>query len=451
MIEYLYIPLILLLYVRTWKYKMLIDDHVPRNGMLLNLTERPEHWSFYEKQRPLLATVTNIGVFIFSCVAIHALFGWKVALLYAVMPSQVSGTAWNTGNYYQTTAFLVLVSYYFASMGTFFGLFSGMWFYVAALGSTVSAIPFAFVFPLIYQGPAWWIMFIPLFFFLFGHRFQTGLRLRQEKHDRRMIQTGEIRASKFFVMNKVLAYYTVLNLWPSRLGFFHEFGKDEENANKREKPTRLFWLSLTLNILFAYWSYSVNPLGMLWYYGFLMIFSQFTTFGQFVAERYLYLSNIGFCIIIESFIFSFGINITTCVIYAIICALWAYRAHIYIKSYKDNASLLIQSIEAFPNAPENYNNLGSHYMERGRFLKAIEPLLMASRFVHNFSSRINANLSVCYLRLGQFDKARLYTLKALENCGIDDVEPLRRQLGELDRRIKMMQENKRYLKKKGII
>ena len=149
MIEYLYLPIILLLYTRTWKFNNLIDDHVPRGGYLLNLNEKPEHHSYYDKRRPILATITNVGVFVAVCFAIHHTFGWKSALLFSVFPLNVNGVAWTTGNYYMTTVLFIVTSFYFVQHLGLIGDIAGVIFYVAGLGSTVSAIPFAFLLPFI--------------------------------------------------------------------------------------------------------------------------------------------------------------------------------------------------------------------------------------------------------------------------------------------------------------
>src|SRR3972149_2339445 len=101
MVEYLYIPVILFLYLRTWRYNYLIDDPVPRDGYLYSLSVKVPH-TWYDRRRTVMATVTNIGVFISSCAYVHLLFGWKAALLFAVFPLNVVGTAWITGNYYMS-------------------------------------------------------------------------------------------------------------------------------------------------------------------------------------------------------------------------------------------------------------------------------------------------------------------------------------------------------------
>ena len=116
MIEYIYIPLILILYARQWKFQLKIDDPVKRDGYLYEGPQKvkPE---FYKQTQPLMATITNIGVYMAVCGYIHYLFGWKVALLYALIPTNVGSAAWVTGNYYASTTLLVLAATMFLTKG----------------------------------------------------------------------------------------------------------------------------------------------------------------------------------------------------------------------------------------------------------------------------------------------------------------------------------------------
>lgn len=432
--------LVVVLYARTYKYKQLVDDFVPRSGVLLVLGERPENHSFYDKQRPLLATVTNVVVFMASCSYIDLIWGFWPAIFFAVLPTNVCGGAWTTGNYYMSTVLLTLAAHY--CLITFSNIVPIQWaFYTAALGSTVNAIPLAFV--EIITRPSWQsvCLLIPLAAFLFGHRFRTGLKLRKEKHSLIKIDSGKVSFSKIFVMVKVTGYYIILNLWPSRLGFFHEYPK---YAHK-EAPDKLFWLNLILISLFACLGYQYNFEGMVWWFLFIGVFSQFTTYGQFIAERYMVLANIGFILIINAYL---GQHDT---IKWILATLWFCNSWGYVRAYKSNLTLFHHSIQSFPGAPENYNNLASHYLERGQREKAIEPLLLCLRFSGINSPNIHTNLANCYAQVGYYHKALLHTQEALKGCADDKKDGLLAQCRELQDKLEKIAKNKQSLKKYGII
>lgn len=408
----LYTSIILILYSRTYKYYKLIDDPVPREQYLWFIPEKKTPAEFYNTKRSPMYTITNIGVYIATCLAIHLTFGWQTALLYAVMPTNVSGVAWATGNYYMTAVLFVTTAYYFATHYTL-GIVLAPVFYFCGLHSTVSAIPFVAFMLIAHFSPLQVVYFLPLLGFLFGKRFRHGLKIRMEGHKRIGVNAGVLRPRHIFVMVKVVAYYTMLNLFPSRLGFFHHFGKDEADKSILPTPSRLFWVSLALMLAFTLWSYPISPIGFWWWILFIGIFSQFTTFGQFITERYMYLANVGFCLLIATFLAPYPI------IYAVLVTLWFYRSHIYIPAWKHNINLFSYSISAFPYTPENYNNVAAYYIENKQWSKAIEPLLLVIKYGEGGKDKNYANLANCFVNTKRFDKA-LYCMKEVMRVSKDE-------------------------------
>jgi len=409
LIEFLLITaVILLLYGRTWDYCKLIDDPVPREGYLWEGPRKP-HYSFYDEKRQPMAFVTNIGVHIATCLAIQLCFGWQVALLFAVIPTNVSGVAWSTGNYYMTTVLFVVTAYYFATLNTWWGTILAGVFYFSALHSTISAIPFAFLMACL--GNFW--MFIPLIAFMTGKRFRYGLKSRKEKHDEMGVVSGEVKLDRFFVVIKTIGYYIFLNCWPKRLGFFHEYCKKEQFEGKLPKPSKLFYMNVGICSLFATLAWLVDPFIAMWWFLFIGIFSQFTTFGQFVAERYTYIANIAFCMLVAALV---GSNT---VVLAVIATLWFCRSLEYIPAWKHNKDLFYYSIKHFPACAENYVNVSSYYLERKEWRHAINPLVYALKNAQGDKTSIHYNLSSCYEQNMQFDLAVKHCEEAHKTCTKD--------------------------------
>lgn len=432
--EFSYIPIILFLYFRTWKYNTLIDDHVPRDGYMYQITTERQDPQTYEHQRSILATIVNVGVFIATCSYIHYLFGWKAALLYSVFPLNVSGVAWTTGNYYMTTVLLFLAGYMSISIiGGIVGICLSGAFYGAMLNSTLSGMPFAVIASLY---PLGWLNWAILGFFVKGKRFSTGIKLRKSHHDELNVEAGVVRPYTLLNVPKVIAYYIMITMFPMRLGFFHDFGTEKQYFSKR-----MLALSCTLCLLFFYWSSTINPLMCIWWIANIFIFSQFIIYGQFVTERYTYLSNLAWCVMLAQFI-------DNPVVLAIIGTLYFCKSLEYIPAWKHNINLFSYSVVNFPKAPENYVNMASYYLDFHRYQDALKPLLVAERLMPTPKFSILMNITNSYLQyfersrdLAALPKAYEYNQKALAIAPKNKVLFLKTQATEIKDRIHKINRN----------
>src|SRR3990167_954397 len=160
------------LYLRTWcgpnRHYHIIYDNVRRWGYLYQIPVTSPEPSFYSS-RPhpwrqfFLVFVHSLNIWV-----IHEIFGWQVALLFAVSPISVNGTAWITGGYYAVTMFLTLSAVYFIiNFQNIFGMVVGSMFFTAALGSTITCLGVPFVLALT-SNPTCLVLFWPLLTYLLG-------------------------------------------------------------------------------------------------------------------------------------------------------------------------------------------------------------------------------------------------------------------------------------------
>jgi len=384
-----------------------------------------------------MATVTNIGVYTAVCGYIHLLFGWKAALLFAVFPLNVSGVAWVTGNYYMSTVLLVLAAWHWLSQGV---PLAAAAFYGAALNSTLLSLPF--IVPALFF-PYGWLCSIPLAAFLFGKRLRTGLKLRKADHDGMGLASG-FAWKNFYHVPRVLAYYIYLSLWPVRLGFFHSFGKKAE-----QQTWKFWWASVAVVVSFGVLAASVIQAGMvdwkmaLCWFAFIGLFSQFIILGQFVTERYTMAANVFFCVLMTA--------ILPYELFLVLAVLYFCRSLSYIPAWKDNERLFGYSASQFPDCAENWVNFASYYIERGDHFTAIKPLLLAERLAQGNKYGIYVDLANCYASGGFFEKALLWTDKALECATLDKVTEMIEQKDRLKSKITLMEHGKKRLKKMGVI
>ena len=106
------IALVILLYARTLRYKYVIDDYVKREGYLYDIPMEGTGHGFWSRSPSPWYRAFMIGMHCVNVSIIYLIWGWTPALLFAVHPMSVWGTAWVTGNYYATTAYFCLISYY---------------------------------------------------------------------------------------------------------------------------------------------------------------------------------------------------------------------------------------------------------------------------------------------------------------------------------------------------
>ena len=401
--------LLILLYSRTFNYKKIIDDNVPRSGYLREMTTQAIDYKFYEQIRPKMYFITNLFTLYGACLGVYLLWGFRPALLYALMPLNVEAGCWSVGNMYMTTVLFILTAYYFLITYTW-GFIVSLIFYHFALHSTVSAIPYAFFvlfldlpYPAITSWEVKALHFLVLALFLLGERFQGGLKQRVARHKDLDIKSVTADPSRVFVMIKVIGYYIYLCCWPSRLGFFHQFGKEGNKKGQLHKPNRMFWLMLCLIITFSALLIQL-PQGiylLLWFFLFIGVFGQFVQYGQFICERYIHIPLIAYCVAIT--------HITTHVLppqtYIILATLYFYRSHIYIPSWKNNMTLFSQSFSAFPYAEENANNLARWYVEHGQMPQAINLFNIALNLTQGNRYNLLCNLVGCYQDIQRYDLA----------------------------------------------
>jgi hypothetical protein len=241
---------------------------------------------------------------------------------------------------------------------------------------------------------------------------------------------------RIFVVFKVLAYYIVLSLFPSRLGFFHSC----PYAIGESKPDRPFKLALPLVLLFGYLAWTIDWRMCVWWFFAIGLYSQYTTFGMFVAERYTYLANVAFCVLLAKFLPEWMLIGVAC--------FWFSRSWDYIKTFKNNLLHFVSGSDAFPESPENFNNVGSWYLDKKHYMKAAEYLLISEKLQTTPSYQLYANLASCLIHLGSYSNSRYYALRALQYAPKDKYKFIESQILWLDNKL-VDEAKEKKLRKRG--
>lgn len=358
---FLIIALVVALYIRTVDYHYVIDDNVKRDGYMYEVPETGPHPSLWVNKPSRWYRLFMIGMHCVNVSIIYLLWGWAPALLFAVHPIGVWGTAWVTGNYYATTAYFCLISYYFlTTLPNAFGAAIAMAFYTAALNSTICGITFPFLFLFPFMGTPWGLtLFFPLAMYLRGKRFTTGIKIRLDFNKGKVVQ-AKFTWRRLILMTKVVARYIHICLFPERQGFFRSFGSGlqeyQEKYDRIHSANSEFWASLALCLTLFIGGLFINPVGTVWFFGIIMLHSQWNMTGQFFAERYAYLPIIGLCLIAGTVLQHYPIAMAAVVTYL------AYKTHKFIPYWQNQEKLWEKDVESFPEHALAYNNFAQWFM-----------------------------------------------------------------------------------------
>lgn len=283
------------------------------------------------------------------------------------------------------------------------------------------------------------ILFVPLIIFLSSKRFRGGLSSRTRKHKNLQVRgAGKWDVKRIFVVPpKVLAYYLVFSLFPTKLGFFSSYGYYANNT----KTNRLFWLSLILTGVYGYIGWTLSPPMTIWWFLFIGLFSQYIVFGMFTAERYTYIANVGFSVLICEYFANMPTVLT------IIATLWFYRSWIYVKAFKNNMLLFSNSCASDPECAENFANLGAWHMDTGRPDLALHPLMLAEKLCPYYNSTVYRNIAWCCAKTGNYQAGLDYIRKGMKKAPLSDMDILREFEKDMIENVSIIKYNQKRFQK----
>lgn len=422
---FLTVLLIFVLYIRTLNYHFMIDDNVRRWEYLYIVPQISPPASFYDskpsKWRHLWLIITHVLNVLF----INMLWGWKAALIFAVHPLSVPCTAWITGGYYSVTTLLTLVAYYFIHTYHLIGAIIGSVFFTAALGSTITCIGFPFIFLMAEHHGL--ILLWPLLTYLFGKRFLAGFEIRNSG------RKDKITFRKLAVMPKVIAYYALLALVPNQLSFFRQFGFEYSKNSKMKTYVDSFnfefYLSVIFLVVFCYTGWLISPFGIAWFILTIAPFSQFKMLGQFIAERYSYLPNVGIAILLATALDKYPY------LFTVLITLYLYRSHMYIPAYRHMRDLYIDGMRNYPENVTNYANIAENYIQTGQSLKCYQALEEGFKLDQN-CFLLHCNMAAYWIQVNNLDRGLLHSKRAVEvHCDTEDMAAtvMRKQCRDLEK------------------
>lgn len=366
-------------YFRTLKYGYVCDDMVAartvRKGKLSDvwgLVNGSLYWN-----NPEVEHLITLSIHTLNCSLIYLVFGqntvsFVAALLFSVNPANNQGSVLLSGRMYQRFLTLTLVLAYF-------NLF--------------------------------WITLIPLYWLKMGEN-------KRMKKDSTPIQK-EISFRKLPLFFKTFGYYLRFCLLPTRLGMFHDFhnkyGTLEEGNDKALRWDREAFIGVSIFTILV--CLAVNNFGIFWFILFIIPFCNFPrTFTQIIAERYVYIANVGLMLALSLLLLSLPY---TLILIAVFLTYYVTRLHIHLFAYKDNESFIETGLYNcnFPNVSTSWLLRGMGEKESGYWYQALYSWTKGLN-CNKKDSRIHFLLAQHLGALGNYKEA-LYHCDECEKYPID--------------------------------
>ena len=406
------------LYARTFNYGLVIDDF-PLNfkaktrnifKILYWNTFKLDrgYWEISHRHEHMITTAIHLlNVLLMYMAFGHNNIGFLAALLFAVNPSNNQGSIWLSGRGYAIATTCILLSI------VCFPLFPI--FYTGSMLFSISPVLAPLLF--IMLKPHWMVLLLPITLFLMRNNPKV-----KNIAQRKSLSTEKMRTFdkyKLLLIPKTLAYYTLLALFPVRNAMFHEYmgtyGLSDKECSVWEKFDFRFFLGIFIMIgmlaMLIFIPHSPITFGLFWYVLFLSQWSNFILINHAIAERYVYLANVGLMFALANVLVLFpSLAVGFVVFYATL--LWKF-----MPCYKDNTSYFKHNIDMFPNVAMAWNQLGLEYMNSQQVGSAVDIWRMGLiRRPNDF--RLNYNLACTMNNVGQF-QASLQHLEVAERDLVD--------------------------------
>ena len=340
------------------------------------------HEVFGYKQIPfrhhLINLVIQLSNSYLAYFMISKLFGSDIALiatlLFIVHPISCQAVAWCSGIGYLMCLFWSLITFNLVLYTT------NLYMQICLVATFVSIASMhlfsgAFAWVILLFLHKWILSGVAFLIFLVSFK-KIGMGIVKNRSNefekQNMGKSTKINFRKPIVMVKTIFYYICMTIFPRSLGLFHVFGYHFEDGV--ERTDRRFWGGLVALALLAYLFYvSPEPVrfGLLWWFVYVAIFSNFITAMQFLADRYVFISTLGYSIIMAYFLKDYP------VLFGLVLGAYMVRTWLHIPTYKDEIAFYRSNVFNFPKSEVALGNLGVTYINNGMAGSAVDSWFQA--------------------------------------------------------------------------
>lgn len=437
----------ILVYYRTLFFGYVGDDVERATRQEPKFKNRYHRWLIQfiglRHTNSMVAHLISMAVHTFCCLMIYVVFGMNnisflTALLFSINPINIQGSVWISGRNYVTSTILTFGMFILPHLSWIFYLATG-YFAVNAWFS-----------PLLFLGTKHWyyIGIIPLIWILTPHNRSTLNRKLWEtgglKTTNKEMRAVKIR--KIIPFIKTYLYYFVIAIFPHHIGIEHTFlrgfGTNKTDNDKGYKIDQYFFLGTILILIVSFIVFKGmftgwTPLsyGLFWFSVNIAMWCNFITYQQQLAERFIYLANVGMMYALAGVIIRYPIVISA-FLTGYFVRLW-YVMEMYLNDWW----AVEYTIKEFKNM---------HYMW---LMRGVKKFMMRDYVgaLHDFNEsyihkpydlKVLYNLSSTCFILGDIIKAREFFEKAKKNIYDELQDQVMPAFDNLEKLIKKVEEAK---------
>lgn len=303
------IAISLIFYARTFKYGFVSDDiPIAKKTEPIAKNKWWEFWyeltskrNFNHKRMHIIVSTLHI----ITCLAIYHAFGannisFIASLLFCVNPTNIYCSVWASGRGYTIGSLMAVLMFVFPYLSPLFyyiGLTQSNNLLFAPLLFLLTPTPFM-VFIM--------LMAIPRVKDIFS---LTHAKFKNETNKELL----SIHHRKIIPYMKTFGYYFILCFIPHKVALYHDFlysfGVDKEANKETYKIDKHFWIGISLFFICLLSFFLPNyyiKFGLLWFLINISMWANAITMQQQIANRYIYLANVGLMLALSSFLFNLG-------------------------------------------------------------------------------------------------------------------------------------------------
>ena len=402
----------LLFYIRTTNYQGVCDD-IPVFNQAVEIPKGRwmKFWYHLQGRKYTswkLAHWQTLVIHTTNCILIYIAFGMNTtscigALLFAVNPVNNQCSIWISGKgYAQNTlcALLMWIFPYFSIIPYLYGTYF--------CGHGIILFPLVFLFT-----KYWWLSSLVLLgLFREKNRIfdikNPGSKFNTESNS----ELKSIAPRKLIIMFKSLGYYFVNSIIALRLGYYHKYnflhGVNKDTNVESYKIDKYFFIGIVVVLA----TLITRNIYLIWFLVPVIMWCNFISFNQTIANRYTYLPNIGLMMFISSLLPGY-LSLALFVYYAT-------KLINFLPFYKNEYWAIEHSCWEQPEFFYPWQNRAVHCFQNGNYHGALGNMIKASELRPN-DWKITYNLCQIYMLLGNMAEAKNWFNKA-KTCNIDGRE-----------------------------